>query len=48
MKKKHVEVQYLCPHCGNPAPYMRDPNKPIRCNFCKNLYRKHERVKETN
>ena len=45
-KKKREEVRYLCPCCGNPAPFMRDNNKPVRCLYCKTLYKKNERVKE--
>ena len=45
-KHKEQPVRYLCPYCGNPAPYMRDNNKPVRCFYCHTLYKKHERVKE--
>ena len=45
-KKKRDTIQYLCPYCGNPAPYMRDNSKAIRCLYCKTMYKKNERIQE--
>lgn len=46
LKRKKRATTYLCPHCGNPAPFRFYGDRPIYCNFCHRTYDKSERVLE--
>ena len=37
---------YLCPHCGNEAPYYIKRDTPFRCAYCKHVFSKYERIKD--
>ena len=44
--KRDTKYIYICPYCGNIAPFVvRDNTRPIRCHYCKNQYNKNERIK---
>lgn len=43
-KKKHP-YKYLCPHCGNDAPFMLKYDRDVKCFYCRKTYSKDERVK---
>lgn len=46
-KAKKTPYKYLCPHCGNDAPFVLKYDRDVRCFYCRNYYSKDERVKVT-
>lgn len=44
--KQNKQVVFLCPHCGNEAPYFIKRDTPFRCAYCKQTYLREERIKE--
>lgn len=46
MKKNHNNnYEYVCPHCGNEAPYILKLDTEKTCYFCKRKYTRDERIK---
>lgn len=43
-QKKHKV--YLCPYCGNEVPYVIKRDTPFRCGYCKQVFSKHERIRD--
>ena len=43
--QRNTRYEYLCPHCGNEAPFVLKSNNPWRCQYCKQTFRKFERIK---
>lgn len=35
---------FICPYCGNEAPYKLKYNRPVVCRYCKSAYNADERV----
>ena len=44
-KQKKYQFKYLCPHCGNDAPFKLKYDREVKCFYCRNTYSKDERVK---
>lgn len=44
-KSKKQSFKYLCPHCGNDAPFVLKYDRTVKCFYCRNFYSKDERVK---
>lgn len=42
--KKRKSYKYLCPHCGNDAPFVLKYDKDVKCHYCRKTYSKDERV----
>lgn len=43
---KDKKAVFLCPYCGNEAPYFIKRDTPFRCGYCKRVFYKNERIKD--
>mgnify|MGYP007112616716 CR=1 FL=1 len=44
-KPKKKQIKYLCPYCGNDAPFKLKFDKDVKCFYCRGVYSKDERIK---
>jgi DNA-directed RNA polymerase subunit RPC12/RpoP len=44
-KKPQYKYAYVCPHCGNDAPFKLRYDRDVKCFYCHNTYSKDERVR---
>lgn len=44
-RAKKFPYRYVCPHCGNDAPFTLKYDRDVKCFYCRKTYSKDERVR---